>query len=193
MRLFVAIEAPPAWQRTAVAAQASLVLALPELARAHLQPVDPELMHLTLGFLGETDVAVLDDLQRSLASHLGPVDVELSLGTVGTFGPPQRTAVAWLGIAGDLKALRALAGRVEAAVRAAGLPPENRVFSPHLTLARVRRQARPVERRAIAAAVAALPTPDLEATRHRATDVVLVRSHVGGPQPRYEVLGRYPS
>ena len=74
-------------------------------------------------------------------------------------------------------------------MEAAGLPPERRELRPHVTLARVRQRASASQRRAIAAAVAALDTPPQHA--HRASEVVLVRSHLGAGQPRYEVLGRY--
>ncbi|MYE31644.1 MAG: RNA 2',3'-cyclic phosphodiesterase, partial [Chloroflexi bacterium] len=107
----------------------------------------------------------------------------------GTFGSAARTSVVWLGLGGDVDALRALAGRVETAVEAAGLPPERRELRPHVTLARVRQRASTAQRRALAAAVGALDAPGPHP--YRAVEVVLVRSHLGAGQPRYEVLGRY--
>ena len=74
-------------------------------------------------------------------------------------------------------------------MRAAGLPPEDRRLRPHLTLARLGRQLGPEERRAVAEAVRDLDAP--EALRFRVREVVLVRSYLGNPGPRYEVLARF--
>jgi len=146
-------------------------------------------MHLTLRFLGEVDEAVLPTLQAALDREAPPVDADLTLARGGTFGGAARTRVAWLGVEGDLDALRALAARVERAVGAAGLPEEDRPLRVHLTLARVRQDASPGARRAVADAVSALPAPPPEPFRAR--ELLLVRSHLGGRGPRYEVLSRH--
>jgi RNA 2',3'-cyclic 3'-phosphodiesterase len=191
MRLFVGIDAPPAWREAAATIQRELTAQLPrELTRA-IRPFDPALMHLTLRFLGEVDEAALRDLQAALDEHAPPVDLELALGAAGTFGAPARTSVAWLGIEGDLNGLRALTRRVHEGTGAI-VPVERRTsFSPHLTLARVRRETSPEERRAIAEAVRALTPPDRDSTAIRARELVLIRSHLGASQPRYEVLSRH--
>ena len=115
--------------------------------------------------------------------------MQLALGPAGTFGVPARTTVAWLAVAGDGEGLRALAGRVEAAVVAAGLPPDDRPLRPHITLARLDRGASTQQRRAVAEAIAALEPPPPAAFRARA--VALVRSHLGREGPRYETLSRH--
>lgn len=156
----------------------------------HLRAVDPALMHLTLRFLGEVPEPHVEPLRAALTEAVTAVDVGLELAGAGTFGPAARTQVVWLGIGGELDELQALAGRIEAAVRAAGLPPEERPLRPHLTLARLGRQLGADERRAVAEAVRRLeplPTPGFRASR-----VVLMRSHLGGPRPRYEALARLP-
>jgi len=186
VRLFVAIEAPQDWREAA----RSATEAVGRMSGVRLRAVNPALMHLTLRFLGEVPEARVAPLSAALSEHVPPVDVALELAAAGAFGPPARTQVVWLGIGGDLDALHALAARVETAVRAAGLPPEDRPLRAHLTLARLGRQLGPAERRAVAEAVHALEPPPL--LPFRAREAVLVRSHLGGPQPRYEVLARIP-
>ena len=149
MRLFVAIELPDAWLREAARALDALAAALGDDADA-LRPVTPDRMHLTLRFLGEVDAGRVPALDAALRESVPPVAVDLELAATGTFGAPARTSVVWLGLGGDLDALRALAARVESAVAASGLPPDDRPLRPHVTLARVRRQASPAQRRAIA-------------------------------------------
>ncbi len=146
-------------------------------------------MHLTVRFLGEIDEELLGPLADALAKEVPPVDVSLELGAGGTFGAPPRTSVVWLGVGGDLEGLRDLAQRIEGAVGSVGLPSEERDFHPHLTVARVRRQARPAQRRAIARAVEALPAPAPHPFRAR--ELALVRSQLGRSGPRYEVLTRF--
>ncbi len=146
-------------------------------------------MHLTVRFLGEVDEELLGPLEDALTGEVPPVDVSLKLGAGGTFGSPPRTSVVWIGVGGDLEGLRDLAQRIERAVGSAGLPSEERDFHPHLTVARVRRQARPAQRRAIARAVEALPAPAPHPFRAR--ERALVRSQLGRSGPRYEVLTRF--
>jgi 2'-5' RNA ligase len=185
MRLFVAIEVPDAWREAARDAGEQLV----RTSGVALRLVDPALLHLTLRFLGEVPDDRLPALDSALAKYVPPIDIELTLGTAGTFGSPARTSVAWLGIGGDLDALLALVARGDGAIREAGLSADQERFSPHLTLARVGRAARPAERRALVEAARALPAPSADPFRVR--ELVLVRSYLGGRQPRYEVIGRY--
>jgi RNA 2',3'-cyclic 3'-phosphodiesterase len=185
MRLFLAIEVPAEWREAARATTDAIAAA----SGVGLRRVDPAHMHLTLRFLGEVAEERLPLLHGALARRAPPVDFELSLGAAGTFGPPARTSVVWLGLGGDRQALHALVVRIEAAVNEAGLAPSEEAFTPHLTLARVGRASSPVGRRAIAEAVRAVAAP--APLSFRAHEVVLVRSHLGGGPPRYEVIGRF--
>ena len=184
MRLFLAIEVPGAWRLAAADAAAALDEQHPGLLRL----VRPELLHLTLRFLGEVGEERLEPLRAALREAVPPVEVALELGAAGMFGGSRGGAV-WLGVGGDLEALRALAARAETAVVAAGLRGERRELRPHLTIARVRRQARAAERRAIAASVRALPAPD--AAPFVARELALVRSRLRADGPRYERLAGF--
>jgi len=186
MRLFVAVEAPEAWREAAAAVQR----ALPPEVRKHARLVDTGNLHVTLRFIGEVDEADVPRLQAALAEALPPVEVSLSLGTVGTCGPPARTSVVWLGVVGDVAGLSALAARADAAVDAAlGREPEQRRYFPHLTLARIRNGVPPAARREIAAWARGVEPPP--AHPFVAREAVLVRSRLGGEGARYQVLGRH--
>lgn len=161
----------------------------------HLRFVDPALVHLTLRFLGETSaetearlVPLLDDAVRPLA----PFD--LVLARPGTFGASTRPSVVWLGVdgavAGDMDVLRLTATAVDRATREAGVDSTGGRFSPHLTIARLRRDASAEASRAVVDAVRALPSPPVAA--HHVGAVVVVQSILGGAQPEYRVRSRYP-
>ncbi len=187
MRLFVAIELPDAWREEARRIREQLAAALGD--GTGLRFTATERLHLTLRFLGDVDEAVVPDLRGQLAQEVATVEVPLELAGLGQFGSRSRPTVLWLGLAGDLDRLAALRAAVERAVVAAGLEGDERPLRPHVTLARVARQARPSQRRAISDAVAATETPP--SVPFAAREVALVRSHLGR-NARYEVLARYP-
>ena len=98
--------------------------------------VKPEQFHLTLRFIG----AVSRERYAVIRSRLAAVESGppvLNLAGVGSFpasGPPR---VIWAGVepSGILTALR---NRIEEGLVAAGCEAEERPFSPHITLARLR-------------------------------------------------------
>jgi 2'-5' RNA ligase len=93
--------------------------------------------------------------------------------------------VVWLGLAGELAPLAALAAEIGRRLAPLGYAPEDRPFSPHLTLGRARdgRGAAGVAG-ALAAAAAA------EGVAWRAAELVLFESHLSPKGPRYEAAAR---
>lgn len=139
--------------------------------------------HLTLRFIGEADRGFAEELADAL-SHVGGEGFELEVRSLGSFGGARPRAV-WAGIAPS-EPLTALRRRVESALVRAGLPPEERKFTPHITLARTA-GARP-------AAVAAW-LEDRGAFRLPAFAVdgfSLMSSRLGGEAPVYREEVRYP-
>lgn len=189
MRLFIALEVPDAWRAAATAQQQALAVMLSPETRRALRPVGADLMHLTLRFLGEVDEGGVDPLQAALDA-LPPFAITLSLDRAGTFGAAARTGVVWLGVAGEVRALRGLAGDIERAVRLIGVRGEDRPFTAHLTLARLGRHATVEDRISVAQAVQQLDAPP-PAPFHT-SELALVRSYLEGPAPRYEVLSHHP-
>lgn len=122
-------------------------IALPEPIRLRLATlqggvpdarwVKPENFHLTLRFVGEVDSGVADDLDAALGGVSAPA-FDLALSGVGHFGKAEAARVLWAGVAPN-PALDHLQSKVEAATIRAGLPAEQRRFSPHVTLARPKR------------------------------------------------------
>lgn len=134
MRLFAAVD-PPAEVR------ASLTASLGPDRDELMRWIRPEQWHLTLAFYGEVDEAKVDKLQDGLAraaERTRPFGVRLA--TAGTF-PKQsaRARVLWVGLDGEVDAMRRLADRCAGAGRRARISVDDRKFRPHLTLARARR------------------------------------------------------
>jgi 2'-5' RNA ligase len=102
--------------------------------------VRPTGLHLTLKFLGEVPLVRRPEIEATLLKVFSNPQVtpfELSAGGLGTFPTSEQPRVIWVGLGGNLAALGVTQKRVEAALAALGFPPEERKFSPHLTLGRL--------------------------------------------------------
>jgi len=105
------------------------------LASARWRPA--ETLHVTLRFFGDIPENKADDLASEL-SHVSSPPLALTLSGVGTFGEGADIGAVWAGLE-ENRALRILAGRCESAARRAALKPDTRVYTPHVTLAYLRR------------------------------------------------------
>jgi len=104
-----------------------------------LRWVEPASLHLTLAFLDE-----LDDGQLKTASQIAlevaqtTKSFTLTIGTLGIFGPAYSPRVIWAGVDGHLQRLVDLQSRLATRLASSGFPPDDRPYSPHLTLARIK-------------------------------------------------------
>jgi 2'-5' RNA ligase len=109
---------------------------------AHPKWVDPAGIHLTLKFFGQTDetqrttiVETLRDVASRHAKHTAHIK------GLGVFPSPRRPRVLWVGVSKATK-LRGLQEDLEETLESIGWPSEERDFTPHLTLARIKSQKR---------------------------------------------------
>lgn len=103
--------------------------------------VHAEDYHITVQFLGDTAPDRLGELEGALKqAAAGTAPFTLEAAGFGTFGRPAGPSVLWAGVRGEVAALESLHSRVTAANRELGFVPEERRFSPHITLARKYRE-----------------------------------------------------
>lgn len=95
-----------------------------------------ESYHLTLRFIGEVDQGMADDIDDTLR-HIRVAPFELALSGVGYFGSGRSARALWVGVAKN-EALLHLQAKLETALQRMGLPAEERKYTPHVTLARLR-------------------------------------------------------
>jgi RNA 2',3'-cyclic 3'-phosphodiesterase len=126
LRLFVGIEFPP---------ELKLRLSLLQSGIAGARWIDAGNFHLTLRFIGEVDEGTAADVDEALL-RLKARPFSLQFSGVGVFGGDKLRTL-WVGVEREA-ALWTLQGKIEQALIRAGLPPEPRKFSPHVTLARLR-------------------------------------------------------
>ncbi len=102
------------------------------------RPVPPEDWHVTLRYLGVIDQVTFERFIFGLSGASGMTQFRIHLDRFGAFPNPRRANVVWAGIGGGVEQLTSLNEVVESAAQMAGVEPEDRPFSPHLTLSRVR-------------------------------------------------------
>lgn len=181
VRAFVALPCPPGLRR-AISRQ----LAEWRPIDAPIAWIDPAGAHLTLRFLGSADSERLDALGHRLAELAdSAVPIHARPGTTGAFPNWSRPRVLWLGVESG-GAIERLAEAVEAAVREVGFDPEERAFTAHLTLGRVRGQ-RGI-RRAVPAVRGWAPVGPAEPI----AEMVLFQSELHPTGARHVPLARYP-
>lgn len=127
MRLFIAIELPSEIKREL----GKLRTAIPGV-----RWVPPEQIHLTLAFLGDVDEETTGRLTAQLAV-IRENTFKLSCGNIGCFPDRRRPRVIWIGVKPE-PGLQKLAAAVQQSALYAGILMEERPFSPHLTLARLK-------------------------------------------------------
>lgn len=133
MRLFTAIDIPDDIK----AALATLLDRLRPLAKLHWIPV--EKVHITTKFIGEWPEERLDELKRALAAITCPAPVEVAIRRLGWLPNPRSARVLYAGVEAS-EALTALAVATEQAGESIGVPSEDRIYRPHVTLARTRKR-----------------------------------------------------
>jgi 2'-5' RNA ligase len=134
------------------------------------RPIAKERLHLTVAFLGELTSAGL-----AIARQVPPISVgelELTLDVVGVW---PESKVLWLAPSAAPSALGELEGRLWDALSERGFHAEDRVYRPHVTLAR---RSRPVD-------------ATVEPVHWSVRELALVESFPDGRNVHYEVLERW--
>lgn len=146
IRSFIAIELPREFKLSLARLQEQLKSG----SQAPVKWVDPDIIHLTLKFLGNIDSVITGRITAALweaTRGIHPFRVEM--GGPGVFPNPGRVQVVWVGLTGEVDKLGQLQRSIDAGLVPLGFKPESRSFTPHLTLARVRDGATPDQRQGL--------------------------------------------
>ena len=150
--------------------------------------VNPEAVHLTLKFLGDTPVSKVSKVADALGAARKGLDAfDLSIEGRGCFPNCRRPRVIWVA-ARDLSGttLVRLHAAIERLVSPLGFPTENRSFSPHLTLGRIARSASPAAEAAVGALIQESVVERI--ALQRVTTVSLIKSDLRPSGPVYFTL-----
>ena len=131
-------------------------------------------IHLTLVFVGNIKQEALESLSKAAAA----VEFEPFALSIERTGCWPHNQIAWLAPSSVPMSLRSLVSQLQTMVRAAGVEPDQRDYTPHITVAR-KAKCNGFD-------------PMVEAIAWPVEDFVLVRSQLGQRGSRYEVVGRWP-
>ena len=140
MRIFVGVTLAEEVRSTAERVADELRQRLDARVRASWIPSSK--MHLTVRFIGQVDDSRVSALLSALEPPLPIAPFEIALDGCGAFprgGPPR---VFWIGVGEGQPQLRAMHDECNRRLVPLGFVPEDRPFSAHLTLARVREAPR---------------------------------------------------
>ncbi len=187
LRLFTALQLPGEW----IDALSRVRADLDRASGGKLKTVRPDLMHLTLVFLGNQPVAGLQTIKDALAAaagECGPFD--LSLGQPGFFGQPHNIQVIWVGLRATSPGLQRLHSSISHHLARLGVAFDRKPLVPHITIARGRR---PADRNVSLQSHAALQRIRVPSGLIlEVGEFVLMESHLDRSGPEYRMVEQFP-
>jgi 2'-5' RNA ligase len=109
-----------------------------DLEAERISWVEPGRFHVTLRFLGDTHLNEVDKISRALKQGMLRADAEeIPVKGVGSFGPRKNPRVIWIGF-GNEAWFQGLKEEVDAFLEEQGFSRPDQLFTPHLTLGRIR-------------------------------------------------------
>lgn len=134
IRTFICIEIPETVKARIERLQQQL-----RRSEAQVSWTRPSNIHLTIKFLGDVQAAKLEAIRTAVeraASNISAFEIEV--GGAGCFPSPKNPRVLWVGLTHVPDSLKQLRDNVEDELFREGFPREQKRFSPHLTIGRVR-------------------------------------------------------
>lgn len=133
-RVFIAVELSEEARGELNALQSSL-----KKAGADVKWADPENIHLTLHFLGDCGEQMIPSVKAALIEAASvSLPFYIGLDGVGAFPCVSSPEVIWVGIGEGKREIEALYHSVSSRLARLGIQEEERKFSPHITIGRVR-------------------------------------------------------
>lgn len=152
IRLFIAIDLTAEIRQSLLAVQANLRRQLPPKA---VRWTNPDGIHLTLKFLGDTPADRVEAIAQALTAAAGSfAPFRFTVAGFGCFPSPRRANVLWVGVPEVPKELAGLQRATDLQLTRLGYDKETRPFSPHLTLGRVDKSISSADREKLAAVIA---------------------------------------
>jgi len=134
MRTFVAIELPKEFTSRIDQLQNNL-----RKTKADVSWVKPQNVHITLKFLGEVKEEKIEEVYRATEQSVNGIrKFQVNLQGLGGFPNLKRPRVIWIGVEKGKEILAELYPKVEEQFFKIGFAKENRDFTPHLTIGRVK-------------------------------------------------------
>jgi 2'-5' RNA ligase len=106
--------------------------------RADIKLVEPKNIHVTLKFLGEVEVDLIDQIEHIIKDSIKNIQpFIIKLHGIGVFPSRNYIKVIWIGIK-QVQIIESIANDIDEQLFKIGFKKEKRGFSPHLTIGRVK-------------------------------------------------------
>lgn len=182
MRTFIAIELPREIKDSLASLQEQL-----KKSGADVKWVEPQNIHLTLKFLGEIDDKKLDKITNVLeAVAKDRSSFQIYITSCGAFPKIDYPRVIWVGIERGDKETKEISKDLEEKLATIGISKEDRPFSSHITIGRLRS---PLKREKLVLDLKAKENNlGQEHWEFTVTKIILFKSTLTPKGPIYEVL-----
>lgn len=182
-RVFCALELPDNLRAQLQDHVRRLREAVPDVAASWTRV---ENIHLTLKFFGNVGVERISPISDAVSRAVKKFSsFRIGVGARGVFPKPSRVQVLWIGVSDPAGKLVSLQKQLEDECAQEGFDKEDRVYRPHLTIARLRK---PEGARRLADTH--LETI-FEPTEIEVRELTLFRSELSSKGSRYTVISRH--
>lgn len=143
-------------------------------------------IHLTLKFFGNVEQKLIPRIAKAGEFAVkGFQPFEILIAGTGVFPRPKQPRVLWIGVTDPEEKLTELQRQFDNNAAAQGFPKEERAFSPHLTIARVRKPGGTSQVAEMNQRLGFSPIP------LSVRELVVFRSELSSQGSRYTVLSRH--
>ncbi len=105
---------------------------------ADIKLVEPQNIHITLKFLGDVEETLIDEIERIMKNAVKEIKpFTMKLNETGVFPNNNYVRVIWIGIK-EAQIIETIVKTIDEHLSELGFKKENRGFSPHLTIGRVK-------------------------------------------------------
>lgn len=186
-RLFLAIDFPESHRE-----KLDRLLAIVSASDLPIRWIGGNAAHMTLHFLGETEIEVAELLRMGISGATGGLTpFQLRVDGAGAFPNLTKPQIVWLGLDGELAALRRLHRATENFLLQFEIEAEEREFRPHITLGRARQKLESPQINALVSLMRSVEVKQVLAeleTPFEVDHVTLYRSHLSSAGSTYERL-----
>jgi 2'-5' RNA ligase len=178
-RIFIAIKVDPSNNLAEIMSSLKS-----ELNNERIKWTDPENIHITLLFLGDTEETKIGEISTLLKDRCsGTGEFELIIKGLGVFKNLNDPTVIWTGIVPSMK-LDQLNESIVNGVRNIGIKVDIRPFKPHITLGRIKSfNSKPVLKRFLE------DYQEKEIQKIAVKEIILYESKLFQTGPKYNAIG----
>ena len=146
-------------------------------------------VHLTIKFLGDFPISSLENLKQTLENNIIIINkFDLQFNNIWTFPNINNPRIIWVGVQKN-NSLEKLFNVIESIMPEFAIKPENRKFSPHLTIGRVKNSFSKLDSHQIKKIISAIP--EINFGHQTVEEVILFKSTLTPQGAKYDRISNF--